>query len=231
MSSLTRSDKLVSSLYMLIGLILFSFLNLSQTGSLTNPPPHDPPYPAIWWAPVSKIGAPGWEIFPQDALYGEVILSKRNELGILSNFAATPITYHQKKYASLEGFWQATKFPEDAKDPRATFPGLVWPYTRAQVEVMTAFDAKNAGNIGNQNMTTMGIDWVTFENKRMVYKEPGESDFYKLILEVMKAKLEQNKEVKRILILTGDLKLRPDHTSEAPDLKAWAYYDIWMSLR
>src|SRR4051812_25790346 len=42
-------------------------------------------YPPHWWAPVSKEGAPDWEIFPQDAKSGEVILSKRNELGILSN--------------------------------------------------------------------------------------------------------------------------------------------------
>src|SRR3954470_17378753 len=53
-------------------------------------------YPAHWWTPASKDGAPSWEILPQEAGPGEVILSKRHELGLLSNFAATPFTLHGK---------------------------------------------------------------------------------------------------------------------------------------
>jgi hypothetical protein len=37
-------------------------------------------YPAHWWTPVPTNGAPAWEILPQEARPGEVILSKRNEL-------------------------------------------------------------------------------------------------------------------------------------------------------
>src|SRR5439155_1434171 len=104
-------------------------------------------YPAHWWAPVSKEGAPAWEILPQEAGPGEVILSKRNELGLLSNFAATPFTFRGQRYASLEGFWQMMKYPQGAGDPRAKFPGLTWPYTREQVSQMTAFEAKRAGTL------------------------------------------------------------------------------------
>jgi len=57
-------------------------------------------YPAHWWTPVDDAGKPGWEILPQAAKPGEVILSKRNELGIFSNFAATPFRLHGKRYAS-----------------------------------------------------------------------------------------------------------------------------------
>lgn len=53
-----------------------------------------------------------WEILPQAAGPQEVILSKRNELGILSNFAATPFTFHGKRYAIVEGFWQMMLYPE-----------------------------------------------------------------------------------------------------------------------
>jgi hypothetical protein len=53
----------------------------------------DSRYPAHWWAPVSKEGASEWEILPQEAGPGEVIVSKRHELGLLSNFAATPFTF------------------------------------------------------------------------------------------------------------------------------------------
>ena len=65
-----------------------------------------PRYPPHWWTPVPKNGAPAWEILPQEARPGEVILSKRNELGLLSNFAATPFTFRGQRYASLEGIWR-----------------------------------------------------------------------------------------------------------------------------
>ena len=52
-------------------------------------------YPAHWWTPVPAESAPAWEILPQAAKRGQVILSKRNELGILSNFAATPFTFQE----------------------------------------------------------------------------------------------------------------------------------------
>ena len=71
----------------------------------------DPKYPAHWWTPVPKEGAPSWEILPQEAGPGEVILSKRHELGLLSNFAPTPFTFRGKRYASLEGFWQMMLYP------------------------------------------------------------------------------------------------------------------------
>jgi hypothetical protein len=80
-------------------------------------------YPAHWWTPVATNGAPSWEILPQEAGPGEVILSKRNELGLLSNFAATPFNFRGKRYASLEGFWQMMKYPESADDPRAKTGG------------------------------------------------------------------------------------------------------------
>src|SRR5580700_8789769 len=95
-------------------------------------------YPAHWWQPVSPEGAPAWEILPQAAGPGEVILSKRNELGLLSNFAPTPFIFHGKRYASLEGFWQMMKYPEDSSDPRATFPGVQWTFTREQVAQLTS---------------------------------------------------------------------------------------------
>src|SRR5437868_3017304 len=85
--------------------------------------PNTQKYPERWWAPVPKEGAPSWEILPQEAGPGEVILSKRHELGLLSNFAVTPFTFRGKRYASLEGFWQMMLYPESEDDPRAVYPG------------------------------------------------------------------------------------------------------------
>jgi predicted NAD-dependent protein-ADP-ribosyltransferase YbiA (DUF1768 family) len=188
-------------------------------------------YPAHWWAPVPETGKPAWEILPQAAKPGEVILSKRNELGILSNFAATPFTMRGKKYASVEGFWQMMLFPEGPDDPRAKFPGLTWKHTREEVAQMTAFAAKGAGDGALANMKKMGIDWVTFEGKRMTYWSKTRGLHYDLILEAMRAKLEQNAEVRKVLLSTGDLKLLPDHRQDAGAPDEWRYFQVWMELR
>jgi predicted NAD-dependent protein-ADP-ribosyltransferase YbiA (DUF1768 family) len=188
-------------------------------------------YPAHWWAVVLKEGAPDWEIFPQEANPGEVILSKRNELGLLSNFAPTPFEFRGERYASLEGFWQMMKYPEGPDDPRAKFPGLEWKKGRRDVAELSGFEAKRAGDIGSHNMQKMGIGWVTFEGKQFPYKpaEPGEH--YRLIEEATRAKARQNPEVRRVLLSTGDLVLKPDHHQEKDAPAAWRYYDILMKIR
>jgi hypothetical protein len=193
--------------------------------------PRDPRYPAHWWTPVPTNGAPSWEIFPQDAGHGEVILSKRNELGLLSNFAATPFTFRGKRYASVEGFWQMMKYPEGSDDPREKFPGLEWKFTREQVAQMTAFDAKHAGDAANENMQEMGIDWVTVEGKRMDYRPATPGEHYKLIVAAMREKVRQNPEVQKVLLATGDLILKPDHKQEPNAPAAWRYYNILMMIR
>ena len=185
-------------------------------------------YPPHWWTPVPEANKPDWEILPQSAKPGEVILSKRNELGILSNFAATPFTLHGARYASVEGFWQMMLYPEGPTDPRAT---LKWQYTREQVAQMTAWDAKNAGALGYENMKKMNIDWVTFEGKRMKYWSMEKGEHYKLIVAAMHAKVEQNPKVKQVLLSTGNLILRPDHFQEENPPAEWRYYQIWMEIR
>lgn len=184
-------------------------------------------YPEEWWRPVSRIGAPAWEILPQEAAPGEVILSKRTELGILSNFAVTPFQFRGKTYASVEGFWQMMKFPENSEDPR--FGKL--PFTRDEVSQMVAFEAKNAGNLGSQIMKDLGIDWVSFEGQRFTYCSPNPGEHFALIKVAMQAKLLQNLEVRRILKATGNLILKPDHYGDSCLAQEWKYAELWMELR
>ena len=185
-------------------------------------------YPAHWWAPVSDENAPSWEILPQMAGPGEVILSKRNELGILSNFAATPFIYRGKEYASVEGFWQMMKYAESQSDPRAIFKLA---HSREEVAQMVAFEAKAAGDAASAEMKKHKIDWVTFEGEKMVYCSTTPAFHYRLIKDAMWEKVMQNPQVKKTLLATGDLILRPDHLGGSCQAPEWKYHELWMEIR
>ena len=222
--------------FLLTGMAINSFPQSSlrssrQMASASRQIPRDPRYPAHWWTPVIDPKKPDWEILPQEAGPDEVILSKRNELGLLSNFAATPFVFRRKRYASLEGFWQMMKYPEGPHDPRAKFAGLEWKYTREQVAHMVAFEANKAGALASKNMTKMGITWVSFEGKRFEYKPAVPGEHYKLIAAATWAKVKQNPKVMKVLLATGDLILKPDHHQEPNAPAAWRYYEILTRIR
>ena len=108
-------------------------------------------FPTEWWQEVSREGVPSWEILPQDAKPGVVILSKRTELGVFSNLAPTSFVYEGVRYASIEALWQMMKYP-DGNDPSDI--RLKWkeeyPYSRQEVTQMSGFAAKEAGDLANQ---------------------------------------------------------------------------------
>jgi len=215
------SHQLAYTAAALLALFVSTNATAQQTGS----------YPARWWSPIPEDQKASWEILPQAAGPGQVILSKRNELGILSNFAATPFTLRGKRYASVEGFWQMMLYPEGPEDPRAKAVGVAWAHTREEVAQMVAFEAKDAGAAAEANMQKMGITWVTFEGRRIEYRSPRERGHYDLIVDAMRAKLEQNSRVREILLSTGDLTLLPDHIEESAAPPEWHYYRIWMDIR
>jgi len=188
-------------------------------------------YPSVWFAPITDPNKPDWEILPQEAKPGEVVLSKRHELGLLSNFADTPFVYNERRYASLEGFWQMMLYPEGKDDPRGKFASIEWQYTREQVGSLVGFEAKAAGTLAEANMAKMGIDWVTFEGKQFPYRSQTPGEHSRLIVEATRAKVEQNPEVKRVLLATGDLILRPDHHGEPNAPPEWKYYEILTQIR
>lgn len=94
----------------LIGsLVTFWVIGTALIGCSKNTPASSMPtsrslYPAVWFAPINETNKPDREILPQQAKAGEVILSKRNEFGIFSNFAATPFELYERRYASVKGF-------------------------------------------------------------------------------------------------------------------------------
>jgi hypothetical protein len=96
---------------------------------------------------------------------------------------------------------------------------------------MISFEAKAAGDIGEENMQKMGIDWVTFQGKRIRYRSVDKGEHYRLIRAAMRAKLEQNPRVREILLSTVNLTLRPDHYEEQNPPPEWRYYQMWMEFR
>jgi len=190
-------------------------------------------YPTEWWKPVAESELASWEIGPQaaDPNKNEVILSKRTELGILSNLSATPFTLDGQKYASLEALWQSLKYPENDQDPRLQDPNVKWELTRSQVAQLTSFDAKKAGDKANENMKKLGIMWVSYQGQRFEPKASGAQTHYELIYRASLAKVEQNSDVRAILVKTGNLKLLPDHHQAADVTPAYKFFDIYMKIR
>lgn len=185
-------------------------------------------YPQHWWAPI-KGEAHSWEITPDQVRAPQVILSKRNELGLLSNFAETPFELDGHYFQSIEGLWQSTKYPESDQDER--WPLASWPFTRQQVERMSGFEAKRAGAFASQVMKFHNIKWVSFAGKKMVYRDPGKAEFYQLIYRATQAKVQQNPKVLKVLKATGGLELLPDHNQGLNLSPAWQYYKILQELR
>ena len=190
-------------------------------------------YPDVWWKEVPKDQLAGWEIPPQaaDRSKGEVILSKRNELGKLSNFEHAPFDLDGTRFESIEGLWQSLKYPEDENDERAKDKSIVWPYTRAQVEKLSSFEAKKAGEVASANMKKLNIKWITYHGDRFYSSGDDTKKHYALIERASRAKLDANPEIKALLLRTGNLKLMPDHIQQPGLPPAYQYFDIYMKIR
>lgn len=231
-----------------LGVVLHSFrivliLSLSalllacSKGSL-NPPPiiqvaHNDwqkEFPPHWWQEIPREEAKEWEILPQDAGYREVILSKRNELGLLSNFAETPVVFHGVCYPTIEGFWQMMKYPEGPDDVRNSWTSK-WKFNRNEVSQMNGFKAKNAGNYANNLMDKYRANWVSFMGQRFRFYSNTPGTHYQLIQNILVEKVRQNPEVLAVLLKTRDLNLRPDHLVKAEAPAEWHFYRLWMNIR
>ncbi|MEZ0230624.1 MAG: NADAR family protein [Planctomycetota bacterium] len=189
-------------------------------------------FPASWFAPLpASEKAASWEITPDKAGPGEVILSKRTELGCFSNFAATPFELDGKRYASIEGLWQSLYYPEGDDDPRAKLEG--WKHKRADVEQMTAFTAKRAGDDAKKILEKAGTVWMSYRGHRFEPRGSEEDRKYHLdlIARATRAKIDQNPAARDLLVKTGDLVLRPDHHPSKDATPAHYYFEILMKIR
>jgi predicted NAD-dependent protein-ADP-ribosyltransferase YbiA (DUF1768 family) len=209
--------------------ILFSIL---LTLSIMNLAPAAD-YPADWWKPVTNENTPGWEVLPQHAKPGEVILSKRNELGIFSNLAYSPFVLDGVAYASVEGLWQGMKYPDLtlSEDLRTAVTG--WESTRAEVFQMSSWDSKSAGNAANQMYADNGFKLINYFDHWFIYTDGKEGSLFhlELITRAIRAKVTQNPEIKALLLRTAGLHLRPDHLMSENVYPSFKYHVILEKIR
>lgn len=214
--------------YLILNLLLFGCASQDKMRSVVVDS-----YPDIWWQPVTEVAE--WEIPPQSARReaAEVVLSKRTELGKFSNLQAIEFYFEGEHYGSVEGLWQALKYPENADDERSKSPDVAWPYTRAQVMKLSGFEAKKAGDAASANMKKLGIKWVTYKGKKLNYSGSDEetAEHYDLILRACRAKLAAEPALVKLLLQTGNLKFLSDHKQKADSPPAYKYHEIYMKLR
>lgn len=72
---------------------------------------------------------------------------------------------------------------------------------------------------------------MTFEGKRLEYRAGKPGAHYDLIVAATKEKVRQNPEVRKVLLATGDLILKPDHHQEPSAPAAWKYFEILTRIR
>lgn len=189
-------------------------------------------YPKHWWQEVPKAELASWEISPNSFKEADntVVLSKRNELGRFSNLSPDSFVLDGVEYASVEALWQSLKYPESAQDERYS-QNVNWKLTRKEVQNLSGFEAKRAGDAANEIMKKLNIKWVSYNGKKIFYTGEDQQIHFELIKRAIKAKLESNPDLKNLLIKTANLNLVPDHKIKEDAPPAYKYHHIYMSFR
>jgi predicted NAD-dependent protein-ADP-ribosyltransferase YbiA (DUF1768 family) len=191
-------------------------------------------YPSHWWEDINESERQGsWEILPNEAKVGELILSKRNELKVFSNLAHTPFVLAGIEYASIEALWQMMKYPDvsDTNDIRNEIIG--YEYLRKEVINLYGFDAKKAGDKANAINRANGVSFVSYNKKKFNYKDLGSGSelHYKIIVEAITLKINQNPKLRKLLDKTKGLILKPDHKQGRDVPRSYLYHEILMKVR
>ncbi|MDQ5934632.1 MAG: hypothetical protein QG574_1938 [Cyanobacteriota bacterium erpe_2018_sw_21hr_WHONDRS-SW48-000092_B_bin.40] len=96
----------------------------------------------------------------------------------MSNFAHTPFVFRGREYASVEGFYQGIKFPEEEK--------------RIKIAAMHGVYARSAGKKAKTKQTT--FDGQTFMM--------GSPEHHAVMKEAIRCKMEQHPEITKAFVAT-----------------------------
>ncbi|MFA6236865.1 MAG: hypothetical protein WC635_06010 [Bacteriovorax sp.] len=190
-------------------------------------------YPADWWTEIPRSEAKDWEILPQDAKPGEVILSKRTELGVFSNLSHSPFVLDGVKYNSIEGLWQGMKYPDPDLLDDERFKETNWPHKREEVYLLSSWDSKSAGDLANKIYKANKFSLINYKDHKFNYNDgrAGSAFHLDLITKAITGKINQNPAIKKLLIQTKGLILKPDHKMKEDSLGSYKYHEILMKIR
>jgi predicted NAD-dependent protein-ADP-ribosyltransferase YbiA (DUF1768 family) len=130
------------------------------------------------------------------------------DVQLISNFAHTPFELDGKTYASVEGFWQGLKFPDETK--------------RREVGMLAGVPARGAA-------------FDAPESEEFIYEgrtiRIGSPEHWRLMALACWAKFSQHEEAKRALLKTGERPLIHKTRRDSRTIPGVIMADIWMSVR
>ena len=127
---------------------------------------------------------------------------------LISNFAYTPFSLHGRAYASVEGFWQGLKFPDEE--------------SRSRVAQMHGLEAKQAG------AEALEAETIQYEGRTI---RVGTYEHWGLMYEACWAKFTQAEEAQRALLNTGTRPLTHRSRRDSRSIPGAIMADIWMRIR
>ncbi len=129
-------------------------------------------------------------------------------LNLISNFAQTPFKLDGRGYASIEGFWQGLKFPQEAD--------------RTRLAALSGSQAKDAG------AAAPASDLIVYEDELI---RVGTWDHWQLIEQACFAKFSQHAGARTALLGTGARPLVHEIGQGSKTIPGVIMAGIWMELR
>jgi predicted NAD-dependent protein-ADP-ribosyltransferase YbiA (DUF1768 family) len=127
---------------------------------------------------------------------------------LISNFAPAPFELDGRAYASVEGFWQGLKFPNESD--------------RRRIGQLIAGAAKRAGEeaVPAPTFTYDGVTYI-----------PGTFGHWKLMERACWAKFSQNEDARHALLATGYRPLEHVMRHDSTTIPGAIMAQIWMRIR
>lgn len=138
-----------------------------------------------------------------------IISSAKDEaVQLISNLAHTPFFLHGGFYASVEGFWQGLKFPQDED--------------RQRIAQLHGLEAKRAGREAPEAET------IYYQGARI---RVGCYEHWSLMYHACWAKFTQHEEARQALLETGHRPLIHQTRRDSRTIPGVIMADIWMKIR
>jgi predicted NAD-dependent protein-ADP-ribosyltransferase YbiA (DUF1768 family) len=129
-------------------------------------------------------------------------------LRLISNFAHTPFALEERAYASIEGFWQGLKFPDEAD--------------RRRLALLYGSAAKDAGYYAP------AADTLVFDGKII---RIGTFDHWQLMKRACMAKFDQHEAARDALLSTGHRPLVHQTKPDSRTIPGVIMAEIWTRIR